>query len=212
MTGGTQSNDTTEIVETALDVESAHGIAPGSHMKYWLASMFVDTDGFHHPVFAALERAVNAAANEANMNVVSNSWGTNSDVHDPTMDASLQHGASVGKTFFFSSDDTADISYPATSPYVVSVGGTSLNLNGSFNYVSESAWSGSGTGCSEVFGRPSWQIGVGSFATCDGRAEPDVAADADPARALTCTSTTARRTAPFGRSEARASRPRCGRA
>src|SRR5207253_10667243 len=34
-------------------------------------------------------------------------------------------------------------------------------------------------GCSTVFARPSWQVGV-SAATCAGRAEPDVAADADP--------------------------------
>ena len=39
---------------------------------------------------------------------------------------------------------------------------------------------GSGNGCTTVFSRPSWQIGVGA-ATCSGRAEPDVAADADPA-------------------------------
>ena len=89
----------------------------------------------------------------------------------------MQHAASVGKTFFFSSGDDAQRSYPATSPYVVSVGGTSLDLDGSSNYVSESAWSGSGTGCSSLFPRPSWQLGV-SAATCPGRAEPDVAADA----------------------------------
>ncbi|MDQ1424161.1 MAG: hypothetical protein QOD72_1659, partial [Acidimicrobiaceae bacterium] len=180
--GVPQSTDESALVETALDVESAHGIAPGSHMKYWLAR----TDGAGHPDFVALENTLDAAANDSTVKVVSNSWGIDDDVHDPIMDASLQHAAAVGKTFFFSSGDNQTISYPATSPYVVAVGGTRLNLDGAFNYVSESTWSeippgGSGTGCSEVFGRPSWQVGVGSFATCDGRAEPDVAADADPA-------------------------------
>ncbi|MDQ1534192.1 MAG: hypothetical protein QOF28_1953, partial [Actinomycetota bacterium] len=173
---GTQSTDTGVWVETALDVESAHGVAPGSRMKYWLGS----TDGSGHASVAALEQALDAAANDS-VKVVSNSWGFDADVHLANMDASLQHAAAVGKTFFFSSGDSATVSYPATSPYVVSVGGTNLNLSGSFGYVSERAWSGSGTGCSEVFGRPSWQVGVGTFATCDGRAEPDVAADADPA-------------------------------
>ena len=173
---GTHSTNESVWAETALDVQSAHGVAPGSHMKYWLAS----TSSGGDPLQAALENALDAAANDSTVKVVSNSWGINLDIHIPTMDASLQHAAAVGKTFFFSSDDTADISYPATSPYVVSVGGTNLNLDGGFNYVSESAWNGSGTGCSEVFGRPSWQVGVGTFATCDGRAEPDVAADADP--------------------------------
>src|SRR5204863_3475286 len=96
------------------------------------------------------------------------------------MDVSLQHAASVGKTFYFSSGDSASISYPATSPYAVAVGGTHLNLDGGFDYVSESAWGGSGNGCSTVFGRPSWQVGVGNAATCTGRAMPDVAADGDP--------------------------------
>src|SRR5262249_9603715 len=31
------SNDTRELGETAMDVEYAHGVAPNSHLKYWLA-------------------------------------------------------------------------------------------------------------------------------------------------------------------------------
>ena len=174
--GGSQSSDTTAWLETALDVESAHGIAAGGHMKYWLAA----TDGNGNPGFSSLEHAVNAAANDGTVHVVSNSWGVSSDISDPNMDVSLQHAAAVGTTFFFSSGDDPVISYPATSPYVVAVGGTSLNLNSTFHYVAESTWGGSGTGCSAAFARPSWQIGVGSAATCAGRAEPDVAAAADP--------------------------------
>ena len=58
--GGTQSTDTTDIVETALDVESAHGIAPGGHMKYWLASMFVVQTASTIRSFTALQKAVKA--------------------------------------------------------------------------------------------------------------------------------------------------------
>jgi hypothetical protein len=166
--------------ETAMDVESAHGIAPGTHLKYWLGSMSVQ-QGVLAPDLASVEHAVSAAANDGTVRIVSNSWGFNADVFDPNMDVSLQHAAAVGKTFFFSSGDTASISYPATSPYVVAVGGTRLNLDSGFNWVSETAWGLSGNGCSSVFTRPSWQIGVGSAPTCSGRAEPDVAADADPA-------------------------------
>ncbi|HEX4491248.1 MAG TPA: protease pro-enzyme activation domain-containing protein [Acidimicrobiia bacterium] len=175
--GGTQDGDVGELDETALDVESAHGIAPGAHLKYWLAST---SDG--HPFVASLENAVNAAANDTAVKVVSNSWGIPSDGFDPNMDASLQHAAASGKTFFFSTGDLPEISYPATSPYVVAVGGTTLNLaSGSFAYQSESTWSAAGRGCSSVFARPSWQTGVGSAPTCSGRAEPDVSADANPA-------------------------------
>jgi subtilase family serine protease len=177
---GSQDGDTGSWDETALDVESAHGIAPGAHLKYWLGTTSVQ-GGQLLPDVAAVEQAVNAAANDSSLKVVSNSWGFGADVSDPTMDTSLQHAAAVGTTFYFSTGDSAAISYPATSPYVVAVGGTSLNLDGSANYVGESAWSGSGSGCSGLFARPVWQVGVGNAATCGGRAEPDVAADADPA-------------------------------
>ena len=175
-------SDQNEWDETALDVESAHGVAPGTHLKYWLAST---TPVGNPPVIVAeipaVEQAVNAAANDPTVSVVSNSWGFNADGDDQAMDTSLQHAAAVGKTFFFSSDDTANISYPATSPYVVAVGGTTLNLaSGTFNYASESAWGDSGNGCTMLFARRPWQVGVESAATCSGRAEPDVAADAAP--------------------------------
>jgi kumamolisin len=180
--GGTQSGDTSAWVETALDVEEAHGVAPGAHLRYWLAA----TDGSGHADAVALENAVNAAANDTSVHVVSNSWGFDgSDFKDPNLDASLQEAASAGTTFFFASGDTQQISYPATSPYVVAVGGTTLNLDTHSNYASETVWNsgngpGGGTGCSLIWSRPSWQVGVGAAATCPGRAEPDVAADADP--------------------------------
>jgi hypothetical protein len=126
-----------------------------------------------------LENALDAAANDSTVSVVSNSWGISTDFTDPNMNASLQHGAAVGKTFFFSTGDSPDISYPATSPYVVAVGGTTLHTNSNSTWASESTWSIAGRGCSGVFARPSWQTGVG-HATCPGRAEPDVSADANP--------------------------------
>jgi kumamolisin len=166
------SFDTSVWGETALDVEYAHGIAPGSHLKYWLAPS---------ATFDGLESAVNAAANDASVHVVSNSWSADgNDFSDPNLDASFQHAAAVGTTFLFATGDTARIGYPSTSPYVLAIGGTSLNTDSSGNYASESAWSGSGNGCSSTFARPSWQTGLGNAPTCSGRAVPDVAADADP--------------------------------
>jgi kumamolisin len=60
------------------------------------------------------------------------------------------------------------------------VGGTKLRTGNAGFWKSESAWRGSGNGCSLVLKRPTWQTGVGK-ATCNGRAVPDVSADADPA-------------------------------
>ncbi len=188
------SSDTHELGETAMDVEYAHGVAPGSHLKYWLgdcATQVTANGVVCNPSDTGLELAISDAANDTSLHVVSNSWGGGeaTSMTDPFVsntNASFQHAVSVGTTFYFSSGDsgsnsggTGQASYPADSPYVVSVGGTSLNTGTGYAYGSESAWSGSGGGCSTVFPRPSWQTGVGR-ATCSGRAEPDIAADADP--------------------------------
>jgi len=204
------SSDTNELVETAMDVEYAHGVAPNSHLKYWLGDCATSGTSCN-PSDTGLEGAISAAANDTSLHVVSNSWGGGeaASAADPFVSntgASFQHAASVGTTFYFSSGDsgawsgssgtTQAPSYPADSPYVVSVGGTNLQTAPStYTYSSESTWScatytactspyptgtgGSGGGCSTIFARPSWQTGVGA-ATCSGRAEPDISADADP--------------------------------
>ena len=74
-------------------------------------------------------------------------------------------------------------SYPGVSPYVVSVGGTTLLTNiGSGTYNAEVAWYGSGGGMSVSENAPFWQAGVvAPTATKAGYKEvPDVAMDADP--------------------------------
>src|SRR5205814_2678910 len=69
--------------------------------------------------------------------------------------------------------------YPAASPNVLAVGGTTLNLDNMGNYLSESGWIGSGGGVSSYEAQPAFQKGV---VTQNGtyRANPDVAYDADP--------------------------------
>ncbi len=184
------SSDTHELVETAMDVEYTHGVAPNSHLKYWLADCAFD-GVYCNPSDVGLELAISDAANDGSVHVVSNSWGGGeaTSLNDPFVsntNASFQHAAGVGTTFYFSSGDSGSNSggtglpsYPTDSPYVVSVGGTTLNTGTNFAYSSESAWGGSGGGCSSVFARPSWQTGIGA-ATCSGRAVPDISADADP--------------------------------
>jgi len=207
------SYGTNDLPETALDVEYAHGIAPHSHLKYWLSDCTDNSvTGHCDPSNTGLELAVSAAAHahdtDPTLHAVSNSWGGNEpatadDVaFASNIDASLQYAASQGVTFYFASGDSGEYgdgatvspSYPADSPYVVAVGGTSLTTGAGYAYSGETAWNctsltqctaplptgtgGSGGGCSTVFARPVWQTGVGA-ATCSGRAEPDVAADAD---------------------------------
>ena len=63
--------------------------------------------------------------------------------------------------------------FPATSPGVIAVGGTSVHVGGT---PRETVWSGAGSGCSTVYAKPSWQPDIG----CARRMEADVSAVADP--------------------------------
>ena len=86
----------------------------------------------------------------------------------------------TGVTFVASSgDDGAPTSYPAASPNVLSVGGTTLTLNSSNNILGESGWSGSGGGISALEPQPTYQNGVVTQSST-ARTNPDVAYDADP--------------------------------
>ena len=82
-------------------------------------------------------------------------------------------------------DSDFGVIYPATSPNVVAVGGTSLSTASNSRGWSESVWNtttgseGTGSGCSAVEPQPSWQTALG-LSGCSKRIDNDVAADADP--------------------------------
>ena len=83
-------------------------------------------------------------------------------------------------TFLAASGDSgAPAGYPAISPNVVAVGGTTLQLDSQGNYSSESGWSGSGGGISAYESQPAYQKGVVTQSTTY-RTNPDVSYDADP--------------------------------
>ncbi len=79
-------------------------------------------------------------------------------------------------------DDGYGVQWPAASPSVIAVGGTTLTpTSGSSRGWTEAAWSGDGSGCSAVEPQPTWQSRVRSIrALCPGRAVADVAAVSDP--------------------------------
>ena len=86
----------------------------------------------------------------------------------------------TGITFVAASGDSGLVGgsdWPAVSPTVLSVGGTSLYVNGSGQYLSEVAWSGSGGGQSHTVLEPGYQRGSQSSGQ---RSTPDVAFDGDP--------------------------------
>ena len=151
-------------LEESLDVEWAHAIAPGAKILLVEASTSNDGD---------LLAGVTYAASHAN--VVSLSWGGGEFSGQTSYDGDFSH---PGVAFVASSGDSgAPISWPASSPNVLAVGGTSLSLSGSA-YSSETAWSGSGGGPSAFEAQPAYQSGVVTGTSA--RANPDVAYNADP--------------------------------
>lgn len=158
--------------EIALDVEWAHAIAPRANILLVEASDASDANLF---------AAVRYAASQPGVVAVSMSFGGGEFSGETTFDSSFRtptgHG---GVTFIASSGDSgAPASYPATSPNILAVGGTTSQLDSSGNILSEAGWSGSGGGISAYESQPSYQKGIVTQSTTK-RGNPDVAYDSDP--------------------------------
>jgi subtilase family serine protease len=113
-------------------------------------------------------------------------------------DNSFLQAAAQGQTFFSSTGDTGSfcpvgvgtngvpagapfVSYPATSPYVVGAGGTTLLADSGDVYDKEVAWYSGGGGISQFEYAPYWQAAAGVLsANNNSKGLPDVAMDADP--------------------------------
>ena len=151
-------------LEISLDVEWAHAIAPEAKILLVEAASSSNTKLYAADTYAATHGA----------SVISNSWGGGESSGETKSDStfSSQHGV----TFVFSAGDSGNQEYPAESPYVVSVGGTTLSHNSSYNWTGETGWSDGGGGVSAYEPTPSYQSGLGYKK----RAAPDVAYDADP--------------------------------
>jgi hypothetical protein len=155
--------------EEALDVEWAHAIAPG-------ANILVVEARSQSP--QGLFAAVNRARNTPGVVAVSMSWGFSEVPDETSFDALFTTPAGhTGITFVAASGDSAAVEYPATSPNVLAVGGTSLLLSASGGYGAEAPWYAGGGGYSSVEPEPGYQLAIQSTGL---RSTPDVAFDADP--------------------------------
>ena len=154
--------------EIALDVEWAHAMAPGANIVLVEASSSSLSD---------LMSAVNTARNLAGVSVVSMSWGSGEFSSQRQFDQYFSTPAGhTGVTFVASAGDSgAQAVWPAVSPNVLSVGGTSLTSTVSSG--GESAWSGSGGGYSRFETEPGYQSSVQSSGA---RTSPDVSFNANP--------------------------------
>lgn len=206
-------------VETALDVEATHLMAPKANIQ-----LIVTYDAS----FSAILQAIIYVVSEGKAQVVSMSFGAPENLFSasglyayyageafpnyPLVDYYFALGTAEGITFVASSGDYGaygyyisptyygGVSFPSSSPFVLSVGGTTLYANITSGYISarnssatygyETAWSvlpqyvgyftstvSSGGGYSTFFPAPYWQR---SITNSSFRATPDVAAVGNP--------------------------------
>jgi len=195
--------------EETLDVEAVHGMAPAANIVYVGAPNN----------FRDLDAALNHVVDRGLAHIVSNSYGFRTELLPPGFilpyEEIILQGVVQGIGIYFSSGDDSDesltvgyrtVDWPAASPYVTAVGGTSLAVGATNNYLFETGWGtttsswtgttwepeppgswiyGAGGGVSAIFAEPSYQVGVvpSSVFTAQGRtgrAVPDIAAVADP--------------------------------
>jgi len=186
--------------EIALDIQSAHAIAPGAKILVVASAGQDNEDQIYSLNYIISKKLANA---------VSNSWENDAEIVSGTLEnqafaSVLKAGAAAGIAFNFSTGDSGDLGIgspvfapmiPSDSPYATGVGGTTIiNIPGSSKF-SVLGWGtnilylyegyvidpvegyfngGAGGGQSQIWAKPTWQNHGSS------RMVPDVAALADP--------------------------------
>jgi subtilase family serine protease len=186
--------DTSGDDEWDLDSQSSSGIAGNlKELVFYNAASLGDAD---------LLLAYNAFVTEDKAKIGNMSYGGCEALDalaggTAASDQAYMQAVAQGQTFFASAGDAGaactiavnlglpdagliDVEYPASSPYVVAVGGTTLLSDTSYHYSTELSWDAGGGGTSLVETAPAWQSSVVSLATIGLRAVPDIAMDADP--------------------------------
>ena len=157
--------------EISLDIEWAHAMAPNAKI------ILVEAASDSLSDLMAAEALAGTLAMVGFGGQVSNSWGL-SEFSGETGKDGIFNASKV--VYFAASGDRPGTLWPAVSPNVIAVGGTTISRNKSTgNYVSQSAWSSGGGGPSRYEGRPSYQSSISTIVG-KARGTPDVAAVADP--------------------------------
>ncbi len=199
--------------ESTLDVEAVHSMAPGAGILFWGTGSGNGVD---------MRVGLTDIIDNARADIVSNSYGSGKGEQGPNAgttvaadtDLFLQAGAE-GIGLYFSSGDDGDgvaalghrsVELPASNPYVTAVGGTSLAVGSSNDYLFETGWGsgnsylthgvwkprppgdfyyGGGGGTSKLFDEPAYQVGVvpdslSGWWGASNRVVPDIATVGDP--------------------------------
>jgi subtilase family serine protease len=160
-------------LEESLDIEMAHAMAPNAKVVLVEAA----SDNTNDLLAAEAVAAQMAAA--AGGGEVSNSWGGGESKSESSYESDF---VSPNTVFFASAGDSPGTIFPSVLQNVVSAGGTSINRNGSHNFVSQTTWSDGGGGKSEYIKIPSYQAAEAQVKKIvkKARGTPDFAFDANP--------------------------------
>ena len=158
--------------EAALDIEWAHAMAP----KAQIVLVEAASNSFADLLFA-VDKATEIVQASGQNGQVSMSWGGSEFSSEAGND---YHFTNNNVVYFAASGDTGGKTiWPGVSPNVVSAGGTTINRDSSGNYVSETAWSGSGGGKSTYEPVPLYQNAIIDLVGTK-RGVPDISFDANP--------------------------------
>jgi subtilase family serine protease len=158
------AGDTSWGQEIDLDIEMVSAVCPNCKI------LLVEADSNS---FADLGSAANTAST-LGATAISNSYGGNEFSGESSYGGPYNHpGIAVTAS---SGDYGYGVQVPAAYTTVVAVGGTNLTTAANSRGWAETAWSGAGSGCSQLISKPSWQKDSG----CGRRTVADVSAVADP--------------------------------
>ena len=198
-------------VETDMDIETIHAIAPGARIVYDDVFDYGDDNTTiaqaFHLAFQDMDKKYPGAIWSGSLGICEFLYFSTAELL--VLDADVATASLHGSTFFASSGDTGGLDctpsksmgdfpgdegrgvlFPSVLPHVTGVGGTNLSVTASGDYAGETVWTqavmsqGTGGGVSRVLPRPGWQTGPGvggQGVDQQFREVPDIAADADPA-------------------------------
>ncbi len=184
--------------EVTLDIEVAGAIAPGAKIAVYFGTN--TDDGFIQVVTAAVHDNVRKPS------IISISWGQAEETATAQMlqglHEALEEAAVLGITVCVAAGDDGapdmtekawdgkpHVDFPASSPYALACGGTSLDASSKPGAPVETVWNrgakggSTGGGVSNFFPKPAYQSNVAVPAPANsagGRGVPDVGAVADP--------------------------------
>jgi uncharacterized protein YjbI with pentapeptide repeats len=182
--------------QVELDIEVAGAVAPGAGIVVYFSNFI--TQGW----VDAIQAAEHDTAHKPSVLLIDWGFAETQQIWTTTamqaVNEELQRAASMGITVIVASGDDgareqvhdgrAHVDFPASSPWVLGVGGSKLIAAGN-SIASEVVWNdganggATGGGVSDIFARPAWQAAVRVPARADGqlgRGVPDVAINASP--------------------------------